>query len=213
VIINGAGAAGTAIAKLLTAAGAKHIVVCDRSGAIFAGRTDHMNASKQWLAEHTNPDQQTGSLSDVIRGADVFVGVSAAGTLQPQDVANMTQNAIVFALANPDPEISPEEVANNVRVMATGRSDYPNQVNNVLCFPGLFRGVLDVRARLVNDEMKLAAAAAIAGVIEEDELHPDYIIPSVFDRRVVKVVAKAVSETALATDVARRRQKPSFQIA
>jgi malate dehydrogenase (oxaloacetate-decarboxylating) len=213
VIINGAGAAGTAIAKLLTAAGAKHIVVCDRSGAIFAGRTDHMNASKQWLAEHTNPDQQTGSLSDVIRGADVFVGVSAAGTLQPQDVATMTQNAIVFALANPDPEISPEEVANNVRVMATGRSDYPNQVNNVLCFPGLFRGVLDVRARLVNDEMKLAAAAAIAGVIEEDELHPDYIIPSVFDRRVVKVVAKAVSETALATDVARRRQKPSFQIA
>lgn len=172
-----------------------------------------MNASKQWLAEHTNPDQQTGSLSDVIRGADVFVGVSAAGTLQPQDVANMTHNAIVFALANPDPEISPEEVANNVRVMATGRSDYPNQVNNVLCFPGLFRGVLDVRARLVNDEMKLAAAAAIAGVIEEDELHPDYIIPSVFDRRVVKVVAKAVSETALATDVARRRQKPSFQIA
>ncbi|MBI2480458.1 MAG: NAD-dependent malic enzyme [Planctomycetia bacterium] len=213
IVINGAGAAGTAIAKLLTAAGAKNIVVCDRRGAIFAGRSDNMNYSKQWLAENTNPDHQTGSLSDVIRGADVFVGVSTAGALRPQDVANMTQNAIVFALANPDPEIRPEDTPGNVRVMATGRSDYPNQVNNVLCFPGLFRGVLDVRARLVNDKMKLAAAAAIAGVIEDDELHPDYIIPSVFDRRVVKVVAKAVSETALATDVARRQQKPSFQIA
>lgn len=213
IVINGAGAAGTAITKLLTVAGAKNIVVCDRSGAIFAGRTDHMNSSKQWLAEHTNPDHQTGSLSDVIRGADVFVGVSAAGALRTADVASMSPNAIVFALANPDPEINPEDISDNVRVMATGRSDYPNQVNNVLCFPGLFRGVLDVRARLINDAMKLAAAAAIAGVIEEDELHPDYIIPSVFDRRVVKVVAKAVSETALATNVARRRQKPSFQIA
>jgi len=213
IVINGAGAAGTATTKLLTAAGAKNIVVCDRSGAIFAGRTDHMNSSKQWLAEHTNPDQQMGTLADVIRGADVFVGVSSAGALQPQAAASMTQNAIVFALANPDPEIRPEDVSENVRVMATGRSDYANQVNNVLCFPGLFRGVLDVRARSINDEMKLAAARAIAGVIEEDELHPDYIIPSVFDRRVVKVVAKAVSETAFATDVARRRQKPSFQIA
>jgi malate dehydrogenase (oxaloacetate-decarboxylating) len=213
IVINGAGAAGIAITKLLTAAGAKNIVVCDRRGAIFPGRTDNMNSSKQWLAEHTNPDQQRGPLSDVIRGADVFVGVSSAGALLPSDVASMSHNAVVFALANPDPEISPEDIGDNVRVMATGRSDYPNQVNNVLCFPGLFRGVLDVRARRVNDEMKLAAAAAIAGVIDEDELHPDYIIPSVFDRRVVKVVAKAVSDAALSTEVARRRQKPAFQIA
>lgn len=213
IVVNGAGAAGIAVTKLLLAAGAKTIVVCDRAGTIFPGRQDNMNEAKQWLAEHTNPDQTTGSLSDAIRGADVFIGVSAAGALQPADVAQMNSNAIVFALANPDPEISPEDAPANVRVMATGRSDYPNQVNNVLCFPGLFRGVLDVRARRVNDEMKLAAAHAIAEVIGENEVHPDYIIPSVFDRRVVQDVAKAVSEAALQTDVARRRQKPAFQIA
>ena len=172
-----------------------------------------MNSSKQWLAEHTNPEQQTGILSDIIRGADVFVGVSSAGALRQSDVASMAQDAVVFALANPDPEIRPEDISDNVRVMATGRSDYPNQVNNVLCFPGLFRGVLDVRASRVNDEMKLAAADAIAGIIEANELHPDYIIPSVFDRRIVQAVAKAVSDAALATGVARRRQKPAFQIA
>ncbi|MDA1051786.1 MAG: NAD-dependent malic enzyme [Planctomycetota bacterium] len=213
LVINGAGAAGIAITKLLAAAGAKNIVVCDRSGAIFAGRSDNMNSSKQWLAEHTNPEQQTGILSDIIRGADVFVGVSSAGALRQSDVASMAQDAVVFALANPDPEIRPEDISDNVRVMATGRSDYPNQVNNVLCFPGLFRGVLDVRASRVNDEMKLAAADAIAGIIEANELHPDYIIPSVFDRRIVQAVAKAVSDAALATGVARRRQKPAFQIA
>jgi malate dehydrogenase (oxaloacetate-decarboxylating) len=172
-----------------------------------------MNDAKQWLAEHTNPEQTIGTLSDAIRGADVFVGVSSAGALQPADVAKMNHNAIVFALANPDPEISPEDAPDNVRVMATGRSDYPNQVNNVLCFPGLFRGVLDVRARRVNDVMKLAAATAIAEVIGQDELHPDYIIPSVFDRRVVNDVAKAVSDAALQTEVSRRQQKPAFQIA
>lgn len=213
IVVNGAGAAGIAVTKLLLAAGAKSIVVCDRAGAIFAGRQDNMNDAKQRLAEQTNPDQTIGSLSDAIRGADVFIGVSSAGALQAADVAKMNHNAIVFALANPDPEISPEDTPDNVRVMATGRSDYPNQVNNVLCFPGLFRGVLDVRARRVNDEMKLAAATAIAAVIDDDQLHPDYIIPSVFDRRVVKDVAKAVSDAALRTEVSRRRQKPAFQIA
>ena len=207
VVVNGAGAAGTAITKLLLSLGVQQILVCDRAGAIFAGRKENMNASKQWLAEHTNPDKQTGALHDVIAGADVFIGVSAANVLNGNDVQRMNTDPIVFALANPDPEITPEEAQPHVRVMATGRSDYPNQINNVLCFPGFFRGMLDVRASAVTDAMKRAAAEAIAAVIGKDELHPDYIIPSVFDRRVSQAVADAVSRVAITDGVAHRQQK------
>jgi len=204
IVVSGAGAAGIAVTKLLLAAGAKNIVVCDRAGAIHADRDQNMNSEKLWLAKNSNPNQHKGSLSEAICGADLFIGVSAAGLLSTNDVQQMSSNAIVFALANPDPEIRPEDIAPNVCVMATGRSDYPNQINNVLCFPGLFRGLLDVRAREVNQAMKLAAADAIASVIEENELHADYIIPSVFDRRVAKAVSAAIAATAIETGAARR---------
>ncbi len=204
VAINGAGAAGTAIAKLLLSLNVQQIVVCDRKGVIFPGREAGMNPFKQWLAEHTNPDAISGTISDALAGADVFIGVSAGNLLTVEHIRRMNTDPIVFALANPDPEISPEDALPHVRVMATGRSDYPNQINNVLCFPGFFRGMLDVRAAAVTDEMKLAASEAIAGVISENELHPDYIIPSVFDRRVTQAVAEAVSAAAIAAGVARR---------
>ena len=207
VTINGAGAAGMAIAKLLQSVGVGQIVLCDREGAIYRGRPMHMNVVKQWLAENTNPDRITGSLSDATAGADVFIGVSAPDVLTADDVKRMAGDAIVFAMANPDPEITPEEADPYVTVMATGRSDYPNQINNVLCFPGFFRGMLDVRAGRVTDEMKIAAAHAIADVIPADQILPDYIIPSVFDRRVSKAVAKAVSQAAVEAGVARREQK------
>ncbi len=206
IVISGAGAAGIAITKLLLAAGGQDVVVCDRAGAIYAGREKNMNPEKAWLAENSNPEQKKGSLSETLLGADVFIGVSAAGLLSKSDTEQMSPDAIVFALANPDPEIRPEDISPNVRVMATGRSDYPNQINNVLCFPGLFRGLLDVRAREVNQEMKLAVADAIASVINENEIHADYIIPSVFDRRVAKVVAEAVVATAFETGVARCKE-------
>jgi len=206
IVISGAGAAGIAITKLLLAAGAKNVVVCDRSGAIYADRDQNMNPEKVWLAENSNPEQHKGLLPEAVRGADVFIGVSAAGLLSTKDVREMSSDAIVFAMANPDPEIRPEDVSPNVRVMATGRSDYPNQINNVLCFPGLFRGLLDVRAQEVNQEMKLAAADAIASAIEEKEVHADYIIPSVFNRSVAKVVSAAVVATALEAGVARRKE-------
>jgi len=212
IIVNGAGAAGTAITKLLLHSGATELIACDIEGAIAAGDGDQPNAPKRWLAENTNPGRVTGKLSEVIRGADVFIGVSAANVLQAEDVASMADDPIVFALANPDPEINPTVAAPHVRIMATGRSDFPNQINNVLCFPGLFRGVLDVRAAKVNVEMKLAAAEAIATVIPETDLLDDYIIPSVFDRRVASVVAKAVSRAAIQTGVARRRSKPAYNI-
>lgn len=211
IAISGAGAAGVAIAKLLTSQGAGHIVVCDREGAIHAGRTSKMNVSKRWLAENTNAERFQGTLQDAMAGADVFVGVSAANLLTGDDVQRMAHDSIVFALANPDPEILPEDAEPHVRVMATGRSDYPNQINNVLCFPGFFRGLLDVRANRVIPEMKVAAANAIAGVIAEDELDPDYIIPSVFDRRVSQAVAAAVSQAALDMGIARRQHKPAQQ--
>ena len=207
VAMSGAGAAGMAIAGLLKLAGVEQIVVCDRSGAIYKGRSERMNPVKDWLAENTNTAAETGSLSDVIKGADVLIGVSAAGLVSAEDVQGMADDAIVFALANPDPEIMPEEAAPYVKVMATGRSDYPNQCNNVLCFPGLFRGLLDVRAHSVTDEMKLAAAVAIASVIKRDELHPDYIIPSVFNRKVAPAVATAVAEAAIKAGVARKSQE------
>ena len=205
VTISGAGAAGIAIAKLLLSQGFGQIVVCDRSGAIHRGRTVNMNASKQWVAENTNHDLIQGSLNEAIAGADVFIGVSGPNALTVRHIQRMAHDPIVFALANPDPEIAPEDAQQYVRVMATGRSDYANQINNVLCFPGFFRGLLDVRAQKVVPEMYVAAAEAIANVISENELRPDYIIPSVFDRRVVQAVATAVSQTAIQTGVARRQ--------
>ena len=207
ITLSGAGAAGVAVAKLLNKVGAGDIVVCDRKGAVYKGRTEHMNPLKEWLAENTNPERISGSLHEALAGADVFIGVSAPNLINADDIKKMASDAIVFALANPDPEITPEEANPYARVMATGRSDYPNQINNVLCFPGLFRGLLDVRARRITEEMKIAAAHAIAGVISDDEILADYIIPSVFDRRVAKAVADAVSTAAEESGVARRNQK------
>jgi len=208
VVINGAGAAGVAIAKLLLSVGVTRMTVCDTGGAIHQGRAGKMNSLKTWLAEHTNAEQRQGTLADVIEGADLFVGVSVAGALKCDDIARMAKDPIVFALANPDPEITPDDAGKAARVMATGRSDYPNQINNVLCFPGLFRGLLDVRARTVNEEIKVAAADAIASIITENELHEDYIVPSVFDRRVAMAVAEAVARAAVDTGIARKGLPP-----
>src|SRR5688500_10475629 len=204
VVINGVGAAGVAVAKILLASGVREIIGCDRAGAIYAGRTENMNPAKERFAEMTNPLHRTGRLAEVLVGSDVFIGVSAPGALTAADVRRMGRDPIVFALANPDPEIMPEDAAGVARVMATGRSDYPNQINNVLCFPGIFRGALDVQARDINEEMKIAAARGIASVVGEDELSEDYIVPSVFNRRVAEVVAAATAEAAIATGVARR---------
>ena len=204
VTISGAGAAGAAVTKLLASAGVEDIVVCDRDGAIWQGRSEHLNPVKLWLAENTNPNRTQGSLSDAMAGSDVFIGVSAPNVVTPNDLQRMAKDPIVFAMANPDPEIAPEDAFPYVRVMATGRSDYPNQINNVLCFPGLFRGLLDVRAQRITNEMKIAAANAIASVVSDNEVADDYIIPSVFDRRVTKVVSEAVSKAAIEAGVARR---------
>lgn len=213
VLINGSGAAGTAIAKLLMHAGVKNLVVCDSKGAINRSRTDlGNNQIKVWLSENTNADGLSGTMHEVIKGHDVFIGVSVADVLKVEDVKAMSDDNIVFALANPNPEIDPALAADHVRILATGRSDYPNQINNVLCFPGLFRGVLDVRASGINDEMKLAAADAIANVIEPENLTSHYVIPSVFDRRVAGVVAKSVADTALQTGIARRKSKSAYRV-
>jgi malate dehydrogenase (oxaloacetate-decarboxylating) len=187
-------------------AGVCKIIGCDRQGAIYRGRENGMNFMKNWYAENTNPDDERGSIHDVIRGADVFIGLSAPGTITTADLKQMASDPIVFALANPTPEIMPEEAAPYVRVMATGRSDYPNQINNVLAFPGIFRGALDCRAREINEEMKVAAAHAISEIIRPEELHPDYIVPSVFNREVVKLVAAAVAQAAIETGVAGRQR-------
>lgn len=211
IIVNGAGAAGTAICKLLMHSGAQDIVACDRAGALHSGENEE-DGTKQWLAQNTNPTGVSGSLRQAIQGADVFIGVSAANVLTVDDIQAMAKDPIVFALANPDPEIDPRLAESHVRIMATGRSDFPNQINNVLCFPGLFRGVLNVRASTVNVEMKIAAAEAIAAVIPDTDLLDDYIIPSVFDRRVATVVAKAVSQAALETGVARRKTKSAYSL-
>ncbi len=205
IVINGAGAAGAAIARLLPAIGVNDLIVCDRGGAIHRDRTN-LNPLKRAIANHTNPERVIGSLSEVLPGADVFIGVSSRDALTLSDVKRMAPDPVVFALANPDPEITPEQAGNHVRVMATGRSDYPNQINNVLCFPGLFRGLLDVRARGVNEEMKVAAAMAIAGIIGDADLHAEYIVPSLFDRRVSSAVAHAVAAVAIRTGLARRGQ-------
>jgi malate dehydrogenase (oxaloacetate-decarboxylating) len=204
IVFTGAGASGIATAKLLMREGAQHIITCDRAGILYKGRTENMNSMKTWFAEHTNAGRLQGTVSDALRGADVFIGLSGPGVVSLKDVESMARDAVVFAMANPTPEILPEEVGSAVRVMATGRSDYPNQINNSCCFPGFFRGMLDVRARRVNDEMKLAAARALAGLVSDDELTEEYITPSMFDRRVVDAVATAVAEAATRTDVARK---------
>jgi malate dehydrogenase (oxaloacetate-decarboxylating) len=209
LVVNGVGAAGVACSKIVMAAGVKNIIGCDQSGAIYEGRTEHMNWVKDWYARNTNPNKEKGSVHDVIKGADVFFGLSAPGVITVEDLDNMAKDPIVFAMANPTPEIMPEDAAGHVAVMATGRSDYPNQINNVLCFPGIFRGALNCRASRINEAMKLAAANAIAGIIGEDELYPDYIIPSVFDRRVGEAVAREVEEAAYETGVARRDRATS----
>ena len=207
VVFSGAGASGIATAKILMAMGVKNIVSCDRSGALYRGRRENMNPMKEWFAAHTNAKGLQGSLGDVLVGADVFIGLSGPGVVTAKEIKRMAKNPIVFAMANPIPEIMPEETAPYVRVMATGRSDYPNQINNVCCFPGFFRGLLDVRARTVNDEMKIAAAKAIAAIVGKDELNAEYITPSVFDKRVAGAVANAVARAAVETGVATRKRK------
>jgi len=204
IVINGVGAGGTATTKLLILAGVRNIVGCDRAGALFKGRREHMNPTKELLAGATNPDNVRGTLVDVLEGADVFIGLSGPGVLPAEAISKMAGDPIVFALANPDPEVMPAEAARYARIVATGRSDYANQINNVLCFPGFLRGVLDCRAREVNDDMKLAAAHAIADMVSARKLHEDFIIPSVFDTRVAKNVADAVVKAAHTTGTARR---------
>ena len=203
VVTSGAGAAAIAIVKLLLSAGFKNVVMTDRTGAIYAGR-EGLNWIKKEMAEVTNLQKETGKLEDVIKGADVFIGVSAPGTLTTDMVKTMNKDAIIFACANPTPEIFPDDAkAGGARVVSTGRSDFPNQINNVLAFPGIFRGTFDVRASEINEEMKVAAAEALANLISDDELNEDYIIPAAFDPRVGPAVAKAVAEAARATGVAR----------
>lgn len=203
VVVSGAGAAGTSITKLLISLGVKNILVCDRKGAIYRGM-DTQNKAKISLAEITNPDNRKGTLKEIIKGADVFIGVSAPGIVTEEMVKSMNKDAIIFAMANPIPEIFPDAAKSaGAKVIGTGRSDYPNQVNNVLAFPGIFRGALDVRASDINDHMKIAAAKAIASLISNEELNPDYIIPAPFDKRVAIAVASAVSKAAIESGVAR----------
>ena len=204
VVVNGAGAAAISITRLLLTAGVKNITLCDRKGAIYEGRTEGMNPVKEEMAKVTNLEKKSGSLADMLVGADVFIGVSAPGMVTPDMVKTMNKDAVIFACANPTPEIFPDDAkAGGARVVATGRSDFPNQINNVLAFPGIFRGAFDVRAKDINDEMKLAAAKALADLITDEELNEDYIIPKAFDKRVGKAVAKAVADAARETGVAR----------
>jgi malate dehydrogenase (oxaloacetate-decarboxylating) len=190
-------------AKIIMAAGATNVVGCDSKGIVHEGRED-LNPAKRWFAEHTNPEGRTGDLAEAVRGADLFLGLSAPDVLTVDDLKTMNEDPIIFAMANPDPEIRPEVAMGHARIIATGRSDYPNQINNVLCFPGIFRGALDVRAHEIDEGMKLAAANAMADVIPEEDLSEDYIIPSVFDERVAPAVAEAVAEKAKETGMARR---------
>ncbi len=205
VAMVGAGAAGTATARMLSAYGIKEITVCDRYGAVYPGRRHDMSPYKRELAKITNPKRIKGGISDAMKGADVFIGLSAPNVITPDDIKKMSKDPIVFALANPDPEIAPEDAVPLVKILATGRSDYPNQINNMLSYPGIFRGLLDVRAKGVNEAVKFAAAEAIAHIIGDDELHEDYIIPSIFDRKVIASVAHAVAECAAKTGLARKR--------
>ncbi len=214
VLIIGLGAAGVAVTKILLEAGVRHIIGADSQGALHVEREDYldgsMNSVKRWVAETTNPECRSGSPADVIEGADLLIGVSGAKALPAQALAKMNDDAMVFAMANPNPEVDPEEAAPHVRIMATGRSDYPNQINNVLCFPGVFRGALDVRAPAITEEMKIVAARAIAAIVEDSELREDYIIPSVFNRAVAPAVAAAVAEEARLTGTALAGQEVGF---
>ncbi|MEF9894444.1 MAG: malic enzyme-like NAD(P)-binding protein [Clostridia bacterium] len=204
VVVNGAGAAAISITKLLFSDDFKNVTLCDRKGAIYEGRPEGMNPIKEEMALITNREKRAGTLAEVVAGADVFIGVSAPGTLTTEMVKTMAKDAIIFACANPTPEIFPEDaIAGGAKVVATGRSDFPNQVNNVLAFPGVFRGTFDVRASDINDEMKIAAARALAGLISDEELNPEYIIPAPFDPRVKDAVAKAVAQAARDSGVAR----------
>lgn len=204
IVVNGAGAAATAITKLLISAGAVDVTLCDRSGAIYDGRQDHMNPAKQEIASLTNPYKRQGSLAEVLKGADVFIGVSVPGMVTTEMVKTMNHNAIIFACANPTPEIFPEDAkAGGAVVVSTGRSDYPNQINNVLCFPGIFRGALDVRASQITENMKIASAYAIASLVSDEELSADYILPKAFDPRLRDAVAHAAAEAAKKDGVAR----------
>jgi len=206
IVISGVGAAGVATAHILQRAGARRLVLCDRAGALYAGRAAGMTPLKEQLARETNPEGERGGVGEVLRGADVFIGLSGPGTITAREVAAMAPDPIVFALANPTPEVQPEELVGIARVVATGRSDYPNQINNSLGFPGLFRGALDVEATAINEEMKLAAAAAIAELVAPDELNEEYIVPSMFDPRVAEAVARATREAAWASGVARKER-------
>ena len=204
IVMNGAGAAAISIARLLLTAGFKDITLCDRKGAIYEGRPEGMNPIKEEMAKVTNLAKKSGSLAEMLVGADVFIGVSAPGAVTTEMVKTMNKDAVVFACANPTPEIFPDDAkAGGAKVVSTGRSDFPNQINNVLAFPGIFRGAFDVRAKEINDEMKLAASEALANLITAEELSPEYIIPKAFDKRVGPAVAKAVAEAAKRTGVAR----------
>lgn len=204
IVMNGAGAAAISIARLLLTAGFKDITLCDRKGAIYEGRPEGMNPIKEQMAKVTNLAKKSGSLAEMLVGADVFIGVSAPGAVTTEMVKTMNKDAVVFACANPTPEIFPDDAkAGGAKVVSTGRSDFPNQINNVLAFPGIFRGAFDVRAKEINDEMKLAASEALANLITDEELSPEYIIPKAFDKRVGPAVAKAVAEAAKRTGVAR----------
>jgi len=204
IVINGIGAAGSACAKILISAGTGDVIGVDRNGALVAGRDYSGNQMQQWVAEHSNKQRRSGPLNEVLKGADVFIGLSMPNIVSVEDLQGMAKDPIVFAMANPLPEIAPDVAEPYVAVMGTGRSDYPNQINNLLAFPGVFRGALDARARCINEPMKLAAAHAIASVIAPDELSPEYIIPSVFDTRVVEAVSKAVVNAAIESGVARK---------
>jgi malate dehydrogenase (oxaloacetate-decarboxylating) len=214
VLVIGLGAAGIAVTKILLEAGVRQIVGADSRGVLSARREDYldgsMNAIKRWFAEVTNPDCREGTPADVIDGADLLIGLSGARVLPAEALARMNADAMVFAMANPNPEVNPEEAAPYVRIMATGRSDYPNQINNVLCFPGIFRGAMDVRAPEITEEMKMAAAYAIAAIVDESELREDYIIPSVFNRDVAPAVAAAVAEQARNAGTALAGQEIGF---
>jgi malate dehydrogenase (oxaloacetate-decarboxylating) len=211
VVLTGVGAAGVATTDMLLHAGVRDIIGCDRNGALCPGRED-LGPWKEAFAERTNPDGFAGTADEALAGADVFIGLSGPGAVSRDAVASMAEGAVVFAMANPTPEISPEEIEGLAAVIATGRSDYPNQINNVLAFPGIFRGALDVRASSINEEMKLAAAEAIAAVVKPDELSPEYVIPSVFNREVAPLVAIAVAAAAESTGVARRRRTAAHSV-
>jgi malate dehydrogenase (oxaloacetate-decarboxylating) len=214
VLIIGLGAAGIAVTKILLAGGVRKIIGADSKGALHVEREDYldgsMNATKRWFAESTNPDRRAGTPAEVLDGEDLLIGLSGARVLPAEALARMNKDGMVFAMANPNPEVSPEEAAEYVRIVATGRSDYPNQINNVLCFPGIFRGALDVRAPTITEQMKMAAAHAIADTVDESELREDYIIPSVFNRAVAPAVAKAVADEARATGMARAGNEVGF---